>query len=72
MAISLCEKFSSLKATVADLPNVVRVTKHFIAEAGISDRIELSAVDLCESSTEGVYDVAILRAVLQTLSNLWE
>lgn len=68
IAISLCEQFASLKATVADLPKVVRVSERFIAEAGMSDRIRVLPVDLCMTSPEGVFDVAVLRALLQTIS----
>jgi hypothetical protein len=67
-AIAICKKYPRLKATVADFPKVVRLAERFIADAGMSDRIGVSATDLCQNPPEGKYDVAILRAVIQTLS----
>lgn len=68
VSIAICNKYPQIKATVADLPKVVQLTKRFIAEAGMSDRVSVAATDLCLNSPAGQYDVAILRAVLQTLS----
>ena len=68
VSISICSKYPHLKATVADLPKVVKVAEHFIAENNMADRIGVSATDLCQDYPAGMYDVAILRAVIQTLS----
>lgn len=68
VSIAICEKYPYIKATVADLPKVAQLAEHFIAETGMSDRISVSATDLCSNSPEGSFDVAILRAVIQTLS----
>lgn len=68
VAIALCAKYPRLQATVADLPKVARLAEHFIAEAGLSGRIGISTNDLRSESPAGAYDVAILRALLQTLS----
>jgi predicted O-methyltransferase YrrM len=68
VSIAICNKYPQMKATVADLPKVVQLAERFIKEAGMSDRISVSATDLCLNSPEGKYDVAILRAVIQTLS----
>jgi len=68
VSISICNKCPQIKATVADLPKVVQLAERFIAEAGMSDRVNVSPTDLCLNSPEGKYDVAILRAVIQTLS----
>ena len=67
-SIAICTKFPNIKATVADLPTVAQIAERFITEVGMSDRISVLATDLCSDSPEGRYDVAILRAVLQTLS----
>ncbi|HUW63805.1 MAG TPA: methyltransferase [Spirochaetia bacterium] len=67
VSISICAKFPSIRATVADLPAVVRLAERFIAEAGMSGRINILATDLCLSPPEGRYDVAIIRALIQTL-----
>lgn len=68
VSIAICNKYPQIKATVADLPQVAQLAERFIAEAGMSDRISVSATDLCSNSPVGKYDVAILRAVIQTLS----
>ncbi len=68
VSIAICNKYPQIKATVADLPKVAQLAERFIAEAGMSGRISVSATDLCLNSPEGKYDVAILRAVIQTLS----
>lgn len=68
VSIGICEKFPLVKATVADLPNVAQVAERFIEEAGMSGRISVAAADLCSDSLRGSYDVAILRAFVQTIS----
>ena len=70
VSISICSKYPNLKATVADLPKVVKVAEHFITENNMADRIGVSATDLCNDYPTGSYDVAILRAVIQTLSKV--
>ncbi|MFZ5645941.1 MAG: methyltransferase [Bacillota bacterium] len=68
VSIAICNKYPQIRATVADLPKVAQLAEHFIAEAKMSDRVGVSAIDLCLDSPEGKYDVTILRAVIQTLS----
>ncbi|MBI5594389.1 MAG: hypothetical protein HY881_28405 [Deltaproteobacteria bacterium] len=72
VSIGICKKFPRIRATVADLPKVTDITGQFIAEAGMSDRIRVSPTDLCLNSPDGQYDLrydlAILRALIQTLS----
>jgi hypothetical protein len=68
VSIAICTKYPRLKATVADLPTVAKLSEHFIAEAGMSGKIAVSPIDLCSDSPSGQYDVAVLRAFIQTLS----
>lgn len=68
VAAAICDKFPQIRATVADLPKVVKMAEQLIAENGLSDRIDASAADLCLEPPSGTYDVAIVRAVVQTLS----
>jgi hypothetical protein len=68
VCIGICNKYPHIQATVADFPKVVQVTQRFIEEAGMSSRIAVSQTDLCTAQPEGQYDVAILRAFLQTIS----
>lgn len=68
LSIGICETCSKLRSTVVDLPAVASISKRFISEAGMSDRIETMAVDLVDSPPDGSYDVAVLRALIQILS----
>ena len=68
VSMALCTRYPSLKATVADLPKVVKLAEQFIAEESLSNRISVSSTDLSIDSPPGEYDVAILRALIQTLS----
>ena len=68
VAISICKKYQTLKATVADLPKVTKLAEQFIAEADMSAQINVEPVDLCASAPAGKYDAAILRALIKTLS----
>jgi len=68
VSIGICEKFPRIRATIADLPKVTDIAGQFIAKAGMSDRIRVSPIDLCLNSPDGQYDLAILRALIQTLS----
>ena len=38
--ITLCARFPELQATILDFPNVVRVARRYVAEAGLADRVE--------------------------------
>ncbi|MGO9376337.1 MAG: methyltransferase [Syntrophobacteraceae bacterium] len=68
VCIGICNKYPHIQATVADFPKVVQVTERFIKEAGMSGRITVSPTDLSTDRPEGQYDVAILRAFIQTIS----
>jgi len=68
VSMAICANYPHLKATVADLPKVAHLAERFIADAGMSDQISMSVTDLCSNSPEGKYDVAVLRALIQTLS----
>ncbi|MCD8138544.1 MAG: acetylserotonin O-methyltransferase [Planctomycetaceae bacterium] len=68
VSIALCEKYPDLKATVADLPKVAKLAGRFAAEAGFGDRITADPVDLTQEPPTGQFDVAVLRALIQTLS----
>jgi ubiquinone/menaquinone biosynthesis C-methylase UbiE len=38
--ITLCTRFPELRATILDFPNVTTVARHYVAEAGLSDRVD--------------------------------
>lgn len=68
LSIGICEKFPDLRATVADLPEVVSIAGDFIEKAGMTERIGRQAVDLTAGPPKGIYDVAVLRAFVQIMS----
>ncbi len=68
LAIGACEVSPDLRATVLDLPDTVPITRRFVAEAGLADRIDVQARDLSREPAQGSYDLAVLRNVLQVLS----
>lgn len=68
VSIALCGRYPRLRATVVDLPKVAALAEGFIAEAGLSGRIDVSPTDLCLGPPAGAYDAAVLRAFIQTLS----
>ncbi len=44
-SIMFCKRFAKLHATVLDFPNVIEVGKAFVAEEGMSDRVDFVAGD---------------------------
>ena len=58
----------NLSATVVDLPTVIPITRQFVADAYAADKVEVLTVDITSDPIPGMYDAAILSAVLQTLS----
>src|SRR3989441_12913914 len=46
IVVALAETLPSLRATVADLPEVVPTTRRFIADAGLAGRISIVPVDI--------------------------
>lgn len=68
LAVALCGLCPALRATVAELPNVAPITRDCVAESGFGARIDVVEVDLVSASPSGVYDVVVLRSVLQVLA----
>ena len=68
MGIALAQAYPHLRVTVADLPNVVPITRRFIREAGLEDRVEAIAADVVHEPPTGTYAAAVMRAFLQVLS----
>lgn len=65
LAVALTRRYPHLRATVAELPNVVPLTAELVAAAGASDRVATLASDLLAGPLSGGFDVAILRSVVQ-------
>jgi len=64
--ITLCARFPELRATILDFPNVITVARRYVAEAGLSDRVEFlsgNALDLDWPSADVVLMSYLLSAV---------
>lgn len=59
-SIEACRQNPELKATVFDFENVCVVAREFIAEAGLSDRIEARALDFTSEALPAGADVVLL------------
>ncbi len=68
LAIGACQSCVHLQATVIELPKTAVITEEFIAEAGMSKRITVSPADVTRAVPQGKFDIAVLRAFIQTLS----
>ena len=68
VGIGLCQAFSKLTATIADLAPVAPIAHRFVNEAGLAERVTVEAVDLIEQPPSGTYDVAVMRNLIQVLS----
>lgn len=67
LSIGACQGCSELQATVIDLPTVTPITQRFVDEAGMSDRVKVSTLDIVQCAPEGRYDVAVLRYIIQVV-----
>ncbi len=68
LTVGICGAYPEIEATVADLPQVVSIAEKFISEAGLSNRITTTGVDLVSSELKGSYDVAVLRSLIQVMN----
>ena len=57
-----------LRVTAADLTQVIPVTRRFLEEAAVADRVATSVVDVVAGVPTGTYDVAVMRNLIQVLS----
>tara|TARA_B100000315_G_scaffold194243_1_gene184886 strand:+ start:5399 stop:6412 length:1014 start_codon:yes stop_codon:yes gene_type:complete len=68
VAITITEIWPQIHATVAELPMVTPIAEKVVAEEGAGDRVSVVAADVTAEPIPGTYDVAIAKALLQTLS----
>ena len=59
-AITLCRKFPDLRATVVEFPNVARLGRDYVAEAGLSDRITYVEGDGLEAAWPRGQDAVLM------------
>lgn len=67
-SIGACESCPGLSATVVDLPRVVPITRDFVSNANLSERIRVLERDVVARHVEPAHDLAVMRAFLQVLS----
>lgn len=67
LAIALSRLCPNVKLTVADLPNVVEVTRECVQEANLSERLAVKEYDLVNQKVQGAFGAIIMRSVLQVL-----
>jgi hypothetical protein len=68
LAIGLAEALPHLQVTVAELPDVTKVTLHFVERAGAAERVHVQAVDVVRQPLTGSFDAAILKYLLNVMS----
>lgn len=68
VCVGLCQAHSHLRSTVADFPSVLEVAADMIGEAGLESRIDTESANIVEGPTSRQHDVAIARALFQTMS----
>lgn len=68
LAITIAQATPHLKATVLELPSVAPVTRQFIDEANLGERVTAIIGDAVHDSLSGSYDVIVARHVAQVLS----
>jgi SAM-dependent methyltransferase len=62
--IEFCRHYSTLKATIFDLPATLTVTEKFVRDAGMPDRINLIAGDYRRDNIPGSYDLVFLSNII--------
>ncbi len=59
-AITLCEAFPNLSATIVDFPNVATLGREYVARVGLSDRISFVEGNALETDWPGEQDVVLM------------
>src|SRR5690242_738178 len=62
--IALCRNYPTLRATIFDLPGTLEMTRRYVAEAGLADRIQLIAGDYRRDTIPGKYDLVFLSNII--------
>lgn len=67
LSIAVTEQHPHIQAIVMDLPSVSPITQQFLEEAGATNRVSVKTVDVVTGPLTGLYDVVVLRALIQVL-----
>lgn len=62
--IALCQRFSDLHAKIFDLPGTLVITRSFVHQAGMQERIDLIAGDYRKDPIPGSYDLVFLSNII--------
>ena len=65
--IALCQKHQNLHATILDFPNVIKVARHYVAEAGLEDRVGYIEGDALKATWPVGQDVVLLSYLLSAV-----
>jgi 2-hydroxy-4-(methylsulfanyl)butanoate S-methyltransferase len=66
-SITLCRHYPELAATIIDFPNVIEIARRFIADAGLSQRIELAGGNALDTDWPGHQDVVLMSYLLSAV-----
>ncbi len=67
-AMEIVRQNPGIKACVFDLPEVVTLTKKYIADAGLADRVQTQAGDFMQDDIGKDYDLIFISAIIHSYS----
>ena len=70
-AITLCQTFPDLTATIVDFPNVAAIGAEYVADAGLSDRIAYVAGNALETAWPNDQDVILMSYLFSGVPGEW-
>jgi ubiquinone/menaquinone biosynthesis C-methylase UbiE len=68
LALTIAASYPHLQATIVDLPTVTPITRRYVAEAGLTERVHIMTADVVHGPLSGGFDVAVLLRLIQVLS----
>jgi ubiquinone/menaquinone biosynthesis C-methylase UbiE len=68
-SITLCRRYPELAATIIDFPNVIEIARRFIADAGLSERIELVGGNALDTDWPRNQDVVLMSYLLSAVKD---
>lgn len=68
LSITLAEAYPDLQATVAELPEITPITRRYVEEMGVTDRVQVVGCDVVRGPINGSFDVAVMSRLIQVLS----
>ncbi len=67
--IHFCRKYPRLRVTILDLPGTIEITKRFVRDSGLEDRIRLIAGDYRAHAIPGRYQAVFLSNIIHAESD---